>query len=339
MRRFGVIACVCLLAVAACSSSNKKSKPSANHVDLGSASAASFTAHGSVGQVYVLGAGKQQTLDLVDGKSDKVATGTTDVGGSLIFRGIAVGTGYRVATSDHAHASAPVDVTAWDAPPPESFYDNQHIENGYGYITMRDGVQLSMTVKLPGPADKGPYPTVVEYSGYSPADPKSPQPSTLITQNLGYATVGVNMRGTGCSGGAFQFFEPLQSTDGYDIIETIAAQPWVKNHMVGMVGISYPGISQLFTAELNPPHLAAIAPLSVIDDTAKGTLAPGGILNSGFAVGWARDREHDSQAAPAGGQQWAIDRVKAGDKTCLANQVLHRQAPNILQTIDDNRYW
>ena len=51
----------------------------------------------------------------------------------------------------------------------------------------------------------------------------------------------MNIRGTGCSGGAFHFFEPLQSTDGYDVIETIAAQPWVAHGKVGMVGISYPG--------------------------------------------------------------------------------------------------
>ena len=35
------------------------------------------------------------------------------------------------------------------------------------------------------------------------------------------------MRGTGCSGGAFDYFEPLQSLDGYDVIETVARQPWV----------------------------------------------------------------------------------------------------------------
>ena len=132
-----------------------------------------------------------------------------------------------------------------------------------------------MNVTLPGPPDQGPYPTVVEYSGYSPSDPTAPQPSTLIASALGFATVGVNIRGTGCSGGAFQFFETLQSTDGYDIIEAIAAQPWVAHGKVGMVGISYPGISQLFTAATQPPHLAAIAPLSVIADTGRGTLAAG----------------------------------------------------------------
>ena len=103
-----------------------------------------------------------------------------------------------------------------DATPPESAYAAQKIGDGYGYLRTRDGTLLSMTVKLPGPADKGPYPTVIEYSGYSPADPKSPQPSTLIASGLGYATVGINMRGTGCSGGAFDYFEQLQSTDGYD---------------------------------------------------------------------------------------------------------------------------
>jgi predicted acyl esterase len=41
----------------------------------------------------------------------------------------------------------------------------------------------------------------------------------------GYATVNVNIRGTGCSGGAFDFFETMQLLDGYDVIETVAAQP------------------------------------------------------------------------------------------------------------------
>ena len=48
------------------------------------------------------------------------------------------------------------------------------------------------------------------------------------------------------------------------------------------MGISYGGISQLFTAQTNPPSLAAISPLSVIDAT-QTTLYPGGILNTGFA--------------------------------------------------------
>ena len=106
---------------------------------------------------------------------------------------------------------------------------------------------------------------------------------------MGYTVVDVNMRGTGCSGGAFDFFEPLQSLDGYDVVETVSRQPWVAHGKVGMFGISYGGISQLFTGQTQPPSLAAITPLSVIDQT-QTTLYPGGILNTGFAFNWAQER-------------------------------------------------
>ena len=48
-----------------------------------------------------------------------------------------------------------------------------------------------------------------------------------------------------------------------------------------MMGVSYGGISQLFVGATRPPDLAAIAPLSVIDNT-QTTLYPGGVLNTGL---------------------------------------------------------
>ena len=65
-----------------------------------------------------------------------------------------------------------------------------------------------------------------------------------------------------------------------------------------MMGVSYGGISQLFVGATRPPDLAAIAPLSVIDNT-QTTLYPGGILNTGFALQWAEDRVHDAEPAVA----------------------------------------
>jgi predicted acyl esterase len=306
-------------------------------VDLAAATPAEFEVHGSVGQVWLTGARPGERLRLVDRRDRLVATAEADGRGSLIFRDVEPGRGYRVASD--ATVSERVEVTAPDDHPNASFYRRQEIGEGYGYVETRDGTLLAINVKLPGPVEDGPYPTLIEYSGYSPADPDSPQPATLITQNLGFATVGVNMRGTGCSGGAFQFFEPLQSTDGYDVVEAIAAQPWVEHGEVGMVGISYPGISQLFVAATQPPHLAAIAPLSVIADTARGTLAPGGILNNGFATSWAEERKRDAEAAPESGQGWAKKRIEGGDQTCLQNQALRDQAPDILEMIEENRYW
>jgi hypothetical protein len=306
--------------------------------DVDNAAPATFNAHGSVNQVYITDAAPNTVLELVGADSYVVTSGTTDAQGSLIFREVAIGGDYRVVAGfpGQLSASAALDVTAWDDPPDQSFYSDQQLGRGYGYLRTRDGTLLAINVVFPPPPASAPYPTVIEYSGYDPANPDANQPSSLISSVLGFAAVGVNMRGTGCSGGAFQFFEPLQSTDGYDVVETIAAQPWVKNHKIGLVGLSYPGISQLFVAQLQPPSLAAIAPLSVIADTGRGTLYPGGILNNGFATDWAADRRHD---AMPGGQPWSRKRIEDGDQICIDNQKLKLQAPDILQMIADNEYY
>jgi hypothetical protein len=139
-----------------------------------------------------------------------------------------------------------VQVLSVEDHPDPSLYD-QELAEGYGYLTVRDGVQLSVMVRFPSPDLYGPppYPTVIEYSGYSPSDPDEPQPSTLLANLMGFAVVGVNMRGSGCSGGVFDVFSPAQAADGYDVVETVARQPWVLHGRPGMVGLSYPGISQL----------------------------------------------------------------------------------------------
>jgi hypothetical protein len=337
------IAVVMTILIGACTSGSSKPKTVSKlpTLDLANAGPAPFSSGGSVGQVYVTGAQRGEALQLVRADGHVIARARADRHGSRIFRELPVAKGYRVAAGSGASlvASSDLNVTSWTSPPPALFYTSQKIVSGYQYLRTRDGTLLAMNVQLPGPVSKGPYPTVIEYSGYSPANPKAPQPSTLVAKALGYATVGINMRGTGCSGGAFDFFEQLQSTDGYDAVEAIAAQKWVAHNKVGMVGLSYPGISELFVAQLRPPHLAAIAPLSVISDTFRGTLDPGGILNTGFAVSWAKDRQHDAQPAPGGGQSWATDRIHGGDKTCLANQALHSQAPDIIERIRNQPYW
>ena len=168
--------------------------------------------------------------------------------------------------------------------------------DGYQYITTRDGVRLGAMVRLPEPVlyGDGPYPTVIEYSGYSPSRPDRISPGAQIANAVGYATVSVNMRGTGCSGGVFDFFNRAQHADGYDIVETVARQPWVLNNQVGMVGLSYPGISQLYVASTNPPSLAAVVPLSTIAD-AWEMQWPGGIYNDGFT---ANGLKRGSQTPP-----------------------------------------
>src|SRR6478672_7798510 len=262
------------------------------------APAATYTVRGSVEQVDVTGAPPLASLELVDRHGHHVDSQVAGSLGGVVFRNVSPGTGYRVrqGTGQSAVASDAVTVLSKRSAPPSTHIYNQQIPaGGYGYLTTRDGTQLAIDVHLPGPAADGPYPTVVEYSGYGYANPAGPESSIQpIAALLGYAVVDVNMRGTGCSGGAFDYFEPLQGLDGYDVIETTARQPWVLHHKVGMMGISYGGISQLCTAQTNPPSLAAISPLSVLDAT-QTTLYPGGVLNTGFAVNWAKERIHDAK--------------------------------------------
>ncbi len=77
----------------------------------------------------------------------------------------------------------------------------------------------------------------------------------------------------------------------------------------------------------------------MIDNT-QTTLYPGGILNSGFALSWAKDRVHDAlPASPTGGQPWAYHRIQDGDTICEANQDLHPEAVDLLSKIKRNRYY
>ncbi len=318
------------------------------------AAGAGFSAHGSVEQVYVTGLKPLSRATLLDASGDAVKTQRADRQGGLLFRHVKPGGGYRVQRTTGGAKSGPLKVlTTKPKPPSTKVYGQDIAPSGYQYLKTRDGTKLAIdvhppsdvTTVVPGlhppPSQPGsPTPTLIEYSGYGYADPAGPQNGIAILANLmGFTVVDVNMRGTGCSGGAFDFFEPLQSLDGYDVIETIARQPWVLHHKVGMMGISYGGISQLFTAATDPPSLAAVSPLSVIDAT-QTTLYPGGILNTGFAVEWAKERIHDAMAAsPKGGQPWAYQQIQDGDETCKANQALHGEAANLLKKIRENNHY
>jgi predicted acyl esterase len=316
------------------------------------AAQAAFIARGSVEQVYVtqLAPGAQMSLLAPQGRT--LATKRANARGGILFRNVPPGTGYRVRLSGGA-TSQPLKVLSTRPAPPNTNIYNQTIPtDGYGYLRTRDGTKLAINVHppedvtnvFPGlelpPIPDGPTPTLIEYSGYGYANPAGPESGISILANLmGFTVVDVNMRGTGCSGGAFDYFEPLQSLDGYDVIETVARQPWVLHNKVGMMGISYGGISQLFTAQTNPPSLAAISPLSVLDAT-QTTLYPGGILNTGFAVAWAKERmEQAKPASPNGGQAWAYERIQQGDQTCKANQALHGWAANLMAKIRANDHY
>ncbi|HEX3911380.1 MAG TPA: CocE/NonD family hydrolase [Solirubrobacteraceae bacterium] len=308
---------------------------------VAAATASAFSANGSVEQAYVTGLAPGAQMSLLSKKGETLATQTADSLGGLLFRKVAPGKHYRVRLVSTGEESGPINVHTQRAPSwNRSIYKQSIPSSGYGYLTTRDGTQLAIDVHPPTTAPtkhKGQVPTLIEYSGYGYANPAGPESGLAqVANELGFAVVDVNMRGTGCSGGAFDYFEPLQNLDAYDVIQTIGHQPWVLHHKVGMFGVSYGGISQLFAAQLRPPALAAIAPLSVVDATAT-TLYAGGILNTGFAVPWGEDRQFDAEpAGPSTGEHWAYEQIQNGDQTCATNQDMHEEATDLQAEVKEN---
>ncbi|KAJ3340073.1 hypothetical protein HDU93_007415 [Gonapodya sp. JEL0774] len=99
----------------------------------------------------------------------------------------------------------------------------------------------------------------------------------------GYAIVHVDCRGSYDSGGNLTNTPGGQTiTDGYDVVEWIAAQEWC-NGKVGMSGNSQLAMSQYWVAESQPPHLAAIAPWEGLADEYRQNVYRGGIPNFQFA--------------------------------------------------------
>ena len=288
----------------------------------------SLAGNGSVDEAWLTGGSPGDQVTLVrDGSVVAVSgnPGHADPLGSLIIRDLTPGPGYSWmdTTTGQTTNSFQVLAPGQNPAPNSALYTDQPMQQGLNYVTMRDGVSLAATVRFPygetcSAAD--PCPTVIEYSGYATAGPTDPIPSyiaqalgttcagcgdpdllpdsatavgSVVARTVGFATVSVQMRGTGCSGGAFDLFGYPSDYDAYDAIEIVANQSWVAHHKVGMVGISYSGLSELPAAGTDPPDLAAIAPMSPTDDLFS-TGYPGGIYNDGFAASWVSARIDDA---------------------------------------------
>jgi predicted acyl esterase len=342
--------------------------------------------NGSVDEAWVTGATPGDSITLLRNGAPVARSGdpgTADSLGALIVRNLTPGPRYSWDDTSSGDRSASFSVLAPGANPPtdSALYTNQPMHVGLNYITMRDGITLAATVRYPygqSCSAASPCPTVIEYSGYDTAGPTDPIPSLLaqatgttctacgdpdllpdsatevgsvVARFAGFATVSVQMRGTGCSGGAYDLLGYPSDYDAYDAIEIVAHQDWVAHHKVGMVGISYSGLSQLPAAGTDPPGLAAIAPMSPTDDLFS-TGYPGGIFNMGFAASWVDARIDDAKPAAAYqggrivplsftpvsnvGQPWTYyeidaERADSGNasSTCLANQVLHGQSESL----------
>ncbi len=95
--------------------------------------------------------------------------------------------------------------------------------------------------------------------------------------------VNVDSRGRFESEGEWDPFSPIHKTDGYDLVEWIARQPWCSGK-VGTYGLSYMGWTQWWTATQAPPSLKAIVPEVAPPDHFYNCPYQNGVL-----VGWMMD--------------------------------------------------
>ena len=123
-------------------------------------------------------------------------------------------------------------------------------------VPMSDGVDLRVDIHYPTDRDTGepaagPFPVLMSMTPYGK---KAPPPAAQIgggaTPYLikrGYIEVMVDVRGCGVSGGSFQMFGERQAQDGVELVDWASKLP-NANGRVGMFGVSYLAINQLFTA-------------------------------------------------------------------------------------------
>lgn len=207
-----------------------------------------------------------------------------------------------------------------------------------GYIAMADGVRLKYTLKLP--AGDGPFPVVVTGDGYDSGvtGGSSVVGSADELVEHGYAALGYNVRGTGCSTGTFEMFPRRWNADGAAVIEWAARQRWSTGR-TALLGHSFAGFNAWGIAAERPPHLTAMAVAVTTGDFYRDAFYPGGIHNVLLAAGF-------SAAQQALALTGVLTATAGGDLACAANYATSGAlaTPNTVAVTslthpDNDAYW
>ncbi|MER9254441.1 CocE/NonD family hydrolase [Mesorhizobium sp. M0598] len=136
------------------------------------------------------------------------------------------------------------------------------------WIPLSDGTRLAAKIWLPEDAASNPVPAIIDYIPYRKSD------GTAVGDELmfpyfathGYASIRIDIRGTGDSDGLFEDeYVKQEQDDAVEAIEWITRQAWCSGS-VGMIGISWGGFSALQVAARRPKGLKAIITHCSTDD-------------------------------------------------------------------------
>lgn len=168
------------------------------------------------------------------------------------------------------------------APDPGSYSAPQFpIQRSLGNrVAMRDGVHLSVDLYMP--QGSGKHPAVLTITPYDNNGDRKERAKWFAQR--GYVAALADTRGRYDSDGVWDPFDPKHKTDGYDLVEWIAKQPWC-NGRVGMYGPSYSGWESWWTATQAPPSLKAIVPEAAPPDQTRNFPYQDGVL-VGMTLNW-----------------------------------------------------
>jgi putative CocE/NonD family hydrolase len=230
-------------------------------------------------------------------------------------------------------------------------------------VTMPDGRVLRASVHVPsdpgtGAPAAGPFPVLLTLTPYGksvsgPVDP-------YLVQR-GYIGVAVDVAGTGGSDGASELFGPIEAQDSKVLVDWAAHLPH-SSGKVGMTGVSYMAIDQLFAAAAAGPDspLKAIFPVAAAADPYRDLFVSGGLVNvessTGLLGAYGGTRtltplaergtvdpvdaarlvlEHASQLLPFEGRT-ALDILFEGDRRFDGPYWQERAPQRVLQQVADN---
>ncbi len=173
-------------------------------------------------------------------------------------------------------------------------------------VPVRDGVRLSVDIYRPDSPDR--VPTILSITPYDNA-------GTRVTARWwaerGYAVVWADSRGRFDSEGEWDPFDAKHKTDGYDLVEWAARQPWSTGR-VGMIGGSYGGWTQWWTASTAPPSLKAIAPFVAPPDGFENAPYQHGVL-AGWIIDWAAAMSGRTHQTVQDGPYWGWTKTRYQD--------------------------
>ncbi|MEC3957371.1 CocE/NonD family hydrolase [Nocardia sp. CDC153] len=99
----------------------------------------------------------------------------------------------------------------------------------------------------------------------------------------GYVGLMVDVRGTGTSTGAWDFFSPREQLDYVEVLRWVREQPWC-NGDIAVMGLSYGAISALHTAAQRPEGLRAVFAIEAGENPPRELGLTGGALTPGMLV-------------------------------------------------------